>query len=64
MSKKTEDKQKRIWLPYGNAKKIAKVFDCSVQFVSYSLSGVKTSELAKKIRHTALTQYKGVEINN
>ncbi len=59
-----EDKKKlsRIYVPYGAGRKLAKVFGCTLQMVSIALAGKKNTELAKKIRHTALTQYGGKEI--
>lgn len=53
----------RIWVEHGVGRKLAKVFDCTIVMVSYALNGKKNTELAKKIRHTALTQYNGKEIN-
>ncbi len=58
-----KNKLKRIWVPYGVGRKIAKIFGCSVIMVSLSLNGAKDTKLAKKIRHVALTQYGGKEIN-
>ena len=51
-----------IMVEYGSLKKIAKVFKVSVPMVSMSLRGHRMGELAKKIRHVALTQYGGVEM--
>ncbi len=59
-----EDKNKlaRIYVPYGVGRKLTKVFGCTLQMVSVALAGKRNTELAKKIRHTALTQYGGTEI--
>ncbi len=46
----------------GKAKEIVKVFGVTKGMVSSSLRGHRNSELAKKIRHVALTQYGGVEL--
>ncbi len=52
----------RIWVPHGNVKKIAQAFECTPQMVNGALAGRKSSELAIKIRHVAITQYGGKEI--
>jgi len=46
----------------GNTKKIAAAFGVTKSMVSMSLRGHRMGELAKKIRHVALTQYGGVEM--
>ena len=43
-------------------KETQKFFDISKAMVSMSLRGKRNGELAKKIRHTALEQYGGVEM--
>ncbi len=60
-----EDKNKlpRIYVPYGVGRKLTEIFGCTLQMVSVALAGKKNTDLAKKIRHTALTQYNGKEIN-
>lgn len=51
-----------IMVAHGNMGKMANIFKCSIQFVSLALKGRRDSDLAKKIRHVALTQYDGVEM--
>lgn len=51
-----------IMVEHGGLKKIAKAFNCTSAMVSMSLRGHRTGELAKKIRHVALTQYDGMEM--
>ncbi len=51
-----------IRVEYGKVRKIAKVFGCSESMVSESLSGYKNTTLSKKIRHVALTQFGGKEL--
>lgn len=58
---KTE-KKTRIIPKYGTSQVLAKIFNCTTVTVSQALRGKTNSALADKIRHTALTQYGGVEI--
>ncbi len=51
-----------IMVGHGNVGKIAKVFDVTKAMVSMSLRGRRKGDLAKKIRHVALTQFGGVEM--
>lgn len=51
-----------IMVCHGSVKKIAKVFKITEAMVSMSLRGKRNGELAMKIRHVALTQYKGTEM--
>lgn len=60
---KDKNKLPRILVEYGVGRKLTKVFSCTLTMVSLALSGKKNTELAQKIRHTALTQYNGKEIN-
>ncbi len=62
MTMLTKSKKNRIWTPYGAINNIAKVFKCTRQTVSRSLAGTGKGVNDDKIRHTALTQYGGVEI--
>jgi hypothetical protein len=57
-----EKKNLMIAVGYGKVRKIAKAFNCSESMVSKSLNGYKDNELSKKIRHVALTQFGGVEM--
>lgn len=52
-------KKERIILPHGVGTKLAKVFGCTPAMVSNALNGNRESELARKIRHVAVTQYGG-----
>lgn len=45
----------------GKLEEIMKVFKVSKPYVSMALNGKRNGELAKKIRHVALTQYDGQE---
>lgn len=51
-----------VMVEHGKMQEIAKAFGCTVAMVSYSLKGRRNGEMAKKIRHVALTQYDGVEM--
>ena len=53
------NKRKRILLPYGATKEIAKAMDCSAQTVRHALYGVTKSEKANKIRHMAQYEFGG-----
>lgn len=53
---------KRIVVEHGAATEIAKVFKRTPQCVGKCLRFKSNSDLSKLIRHTALTQYEGVEI--
>ncbi len=55
---KTEKKE-RIYVPYGNVKKISEALECTPQMVNGALRGLRTSKLAEKIRHVALKEYEG-----
>ncbi len=57
-SKQKKD-TRRIWVPYGNTKKIAKALNCTPQMVNGALAGRKTSKLAEKIRYVAIKEYNG-----
>lgn len=57
-----EKKKTVIMVGYGKVRKIAYVFGCSESMVSKSLHGHKNNELAVKIRHVALTQFGGIEM--
>ncbi len=58
------NKIKRIWVAYGVVKELAKVFNCQERTVNNALAFRSNSDLAKKIRHTALTEKNGIEFNN
>ncbi len=51
-----------IMVKHGVQDAIAKVMNCTPQYVSLALNGHRTNGKAIKIRHIALTQYKGVEM--
>jgi len=51
-----------IRVEYGKVRKIAKAFGCSESMVSESLNGYKNTMLSIKIRHVALTQFGGKEL--
>lgn len=51
-----------IMVGHGKVREIARVFKITESMVSMSLRGKRDTELAKKIRHVALTQYGGVEM--
>ena len=53
---------KRIVMERGAVSKIARSLGCTKEMVSKSLNYKKDTELAKKIRHVACTQYGGVEL--
>lgn len=55
----SKTKQGRIWVPYGNVKKIADAFNCTPQMVNGALRGKRSSKLANKIRYVALKEYNG-----
>lgn len=55
------EKQNKIVVEHGKRKDIAKVFNVTDAMVSKALSGQSTTELAKKIRYVAMTQYAGRE---
>lgn len=40
--------------------KLAKIFSCTEKFVYYALTYRKNSELAKKVRYTAVKDYRGI----
>ncbi len=51
-----------IMVGHGKVSEIAKVFGCTNGMVSLSLRDRRKGDLAKKIRHVALTQFDGVEM--
>jgi hypothetical protein len=58
-----EKKLNLIKLPRGKGVEIAKIFSCTPARVSQALNGkYSDSDLTKKIRHVALTQFNGVEL--
>lgn len=54
--------QTRITVEHCKQKDIAKAFKCTTSMVSKALRGKKNTELAKRIRYVALTQYDGQEM--
>lgn len=56
------EKQNEIKVEHGDGGKIARVFGVTNAMVSKALKGKGYSDLARKIRHVALTQYKGREM--
>ena len=53
---------RRIVMDRGNVTKVARVFHCTREMVSKSLSYKLNSELARKIRYVAKEQFGGVEV--
>ena len=53
---------KRIILDYGKCSALARSMQVTRETVSRALSYKKNSELARKIRYVAKTQYDGIEI--
>lgn len=51
-----------IMVRYGGVRKLAKVFGVSEAYVSKSLRGHAGGDRARKIRHVALTQMDGMEM--
>lgn len=51
-----------IMVGHGKVKEIAKVFGVSKTAVSLALRDHRKNELTKKIRHVALTQFGGTEM--
>lgn len=59
----SEKQINQIRVPFGNTAKLAKVFGVTSSYVSQCLNGKKgNADKAKRIRHTALTQYDGKEL--
>jgi len=56
-----KDKNNRIITEHGTVNKLAKTFRVSTAVVSMALNGKRESDLCRKIRHTAITQYGGRE---
>lgn len=54
---------KKILLPYGAARKIAKALSCSDTTVSLALSYRRNDQMSRKVRKVALEQYGGHEVN-
>lgn len=46
----------RVKAKHGDGKKIAKIFNVTPGYVSYCFNGKKNTELAKKIRQTAVNR--------
>lgn len=55
---------KRIVLSHGDAKRLALSMGCTREMVSKALNYKKNTELARRIRHVARSQYGGTEIGN
>lgn len=53
---------KKVVVEYGTAGKIAKAMNCTLEMVSKALNYKKDSQLARKIRYVAKTQFGGIEI--
>lgn len=49
---------------YGVVRKLAKAFNISESYVSRALRYDRDGDRAKKIRHVALTQYDGLEMES
>lgn len=54
--------KRRIVVEHGDMRKIAASMGCTREMVSKSLNFGKNSDLARRIRYIAKTQYGGVEI--
>ena len=54
--------EKRIWIKYGERAKLMGMFKTSYQTVHDALVYKNNSELAKRIRHAAVKQFGGVEV--
>jgi len=52
----------KILTEYGTRQEIAKIFGVSGMAVTLALQGLRNSDLSKKIRHVALTQFGAVEM--
>ncbi len=59
MAQKTKN---RIYTDRGTGVKLAEVFGCTTVTVCNALVGKLNSKLSEKIRHTAIKEYGGVEI--
>ena len=55
---------RRIVMDRGNVVKIAKTMNCTREMVSKALNFKKDTDLARRIRHVAKSQYGGIEIGN
>lgn len=53
------NKKEKIIIQHGQQVKLAEVFGCTQGMVANALNFNRDSELAKKIRHVAITQYGG-----
>ena len=49
-------------MEYGDVNKLMETFRCSRQMVSMALNYKKNSDLARKIRNVAISQYHGKEV--
>jgi len=63
MEAKKEKISNKILVPYGATTQIMNVFGISAPTVREALRGNSNSDLAKKIRHTALERFGGVELD-
>lgn len=52
-------KKEKIIIPHGQQAKLAEVFGCTQGMVANALNYNRDSDLAKRIRHVALTQFGG-----
>lgn len=55
-------KQSRIVVEHGKMTEIANLFKVTDAMVSKALRGKTTTKLAEKIRHVAIVQYNGSEV--
>lgn len=56
--------KKRIVMERGDAKRLALSMGCTREMVSKALNFKKDTDLARRIRHVARSQYGGTEIGN
>ncbi|MGJ7025075.1 hypothetical protein GGQ94_000771 [Petrimonas sulfuriphila] len=59
----TQEKQNKILVPDGVRTKLRDLFKTSYPTVRGALNGETNSELARKIRHTAIERFGGVELD-
>lgn len=60
---KATRKDSRIVVPYGCGRRIARLMGVTPECVSVALNGKKCTKTAERIRHRALNDFGGVEIN-
>lgn len=58
----TQEKLNKILVVHGDRKKLMQKLNTTYPTVRGALSGNSDSEISKKIRHLALTEFNGVEM--